>query len=884
MQLILTHENSDFDAVASQMLAHKLYPAALPMLSRRVNRNVNGFLTLYWDMLPYIRPQDWQREPVEQIILVDTHSLPNVRGVRKDSPVQVIDHHLLAEDDEPLPDNWALHQEATGATATILLEQIRAAGGTLNELEATLALLGIYEDTGSLTYDATGSRDAAMAAWLLSLGARLPLVRQFLEIPLTPDQQTLYQELQDRSEWFTVQEQTIILAQAEMTAEFTDEISSVAHRMRNALVPDVLLLAVQIGHNVQVVLRSATDRLDVGEMARSLGGGGHAKAAAALITHQGLAAVVERLRTLLNQLVQPEVKVREVMSAGVQTMLAGATVASAAQTIQRLGHEGYPVLADSGELVGLLTRRAVDRALSHELEHLEIRQVMRAGRISVTPEDSLELVQQRMIESGWGQIPVVDVATESRILGVVTRTDLINHMFKPAAAGKSNLRELMEEMLAPAVWRLLQQISTSAVAHGFPLYFVGGIVRDMLLKTRPNDIDLVVEGDAIALAETLRDEFGGRVRSHRRFGTAKWLLDDEVRCRLNGGTPAAELPDALDFVTARSEFYERPSALPEVKEGSIKLDLLRRDFTINALAIRLDGAHLGQLLDYYGGQRDLENGLIRVLHSLSFIDDPTRILRAVRLEQRLKFAIEPRTEELIGDALNMLGRTTGERIRHEIELALNEPEVAAVLRRLDELGVLRHLHPDLHWDERLALGFRQVTAYLEAPYWDAPIGPNDGLVMRFILWLLPLPAAGQRRIMSWLRVRRTTREDVLGAGRLWRRLGELPPEPRPSEVSALLAPLTGRFRLLAACHIHAAINDQPVLAALIDRYQTEWVDVHTELDGRALQALGVPRGPQIGDLLAALLAARLDGEIADEAGERAFVTGWLASAASEEEE
>ncbi|MCB0014080.1 MAG: DHH family phosphoesterase, partial [Anaerolineales bacterium] len=172
MQLILTHENSDFDAVASQMLAHKLYPAALPMLSRRVNRNVNGFLTLYWDMLPYIRPQDWQREPVEQIILVDTHSLPNVRGVRKDSPVQVIDHHLLAEDDEPLPDNWALHQEATGATATILLEQIRAAGGTLNELEATLALLGIYEDTGSLTYDATGSRDAAMAAWLLSLGAR----------------------------------------------------------------------------------------------------------------------------------------------------------------------------------------------------------------------------------------------------------------------------------------------------------------------------------------------------------------------------------------------------------------------------------------------------------------------------------------------------------------------------------------------------------------------------------------------------------------------------------------------------------------------------------------------------------------------------------------
>ena len=659
MQLILTHENSDFDAVASQMLAHKLFPAAVPLLSRRVNRNVNGFLTLYWDMLPYARPQDWQRQPVEQIVLVDTHSLPNVRGVRKDSAVQVIDHHLLGDDDSALPDNWTVHQEATGSTATILLELIRDAGGSLNELEATLALLGIYEDTGSLTYDATSPRDAAMAAWLLSLGARLPLVRQFLEIPLTPDQQALYLELQDKSEWLMVQEQTVILAQADVSAEFTDEISSIAHRMRNALVPDVLLIVVQIGGNVQVVLRSATDRLDVGEMARALGGGGHAKAAAAMLPHHTLAEVVARLHQLLQQLVQPEVKVREVMSAGVQTMSAEATVASAAQMIQRLGHEGYPVLASDGALVGLLTRRAVDRAISHELADLEIRQVMRAGRISVTPEDSLELVQQRMIESGWGQIPVVDVATESRILGIVTRTDLINHLFKPAAAGKANLRTLMEEMLAPAVWRLLQQISSNAVTLGYPLYFVGGIVRDMLLKTPPNDIDLVVEGDAIALVEALRDEFGGRVRSHRRFGTAKWLLDEAVRRRLNGGLPAAELPDALDFVTARSEFYERPSALPEVKEGSIKLDLLRRDFTINALAIRLDGAHFGQLLDYYGGQRDLENGLVRVLHSLSFIDDPTRILRAVRLEQRLNFAIEPRTEELIGDALNMLGRTTG---------------------------------------------------------------------------------------------------------------------------------------------------------------------------------------------------------------------------------
>ena len=230
------------------------------------------------------------------------------------------------------------------------------------------------------------------------------------------------------------------------------------------------------------------------------------------------------------------------------------------------------------------------------------------------------------------------------------------------------------------------------------------------------------------------------------------------------------------------------------------------------------------------------------------------------------------------------GGRQGERIRHEIELALNEPRAAAVLRRLDALGVLRHLQPDLHWNETLAAGFRQVDAYLATPFWGAPLGPNDGLVMRFILWLLPLEAASQRRIMKWLRVRRTTREDVLGAGRLWRRLSELEPAPRPSIVSQALRPFTGRSRLLAACRIHAAIHDRLALAALIDRYQLEWAAVHTELDGRALQALGVPRGPQIGDLLDVLLAARLDGDIITLADERAYVSAWLEAEAAGEEE
>ena len=203
---------------------------------------------------------------------------------------------------------------------------------------------------------------------------------------------------------------------------------------------------------------------------------------------------------------------------------------------------------------------------------------------------------------------------------------------------------------------------------GYPLYAVGGFVRDLLLAQPNFDLDLVVEGDAIRLAQELVAATGGRLRSHRRFGTAKWILPAELAGE-NG-----QLPDSLDFVTARTEFYEHPTALPTVERSSIKQDLHRRDFTINTLAVRLTPDRWGELLDFYGGREDLEDGVIRVLHSLSFVEDPTRILRAARFEQRFDFEIEPRTEELIGDALDLLDRVSAERVRHELELILAEAE------------------------------------------------------------------------------------------------------------------------------------------------------------------------------------------------------------------
>jgi tRNA nucleotidyltransferase (CCA-adding enzyme) len=880
MLLILTHENADFDAIASQLGAYKLYPHGIPLLPRRVNRNVMQFLTLYWDALPYMRPQDWQKRRIESVLLVDTQSLSSVRGLVRSPKVQVIDHHAR-HDDHP---GWVYEVEAVGATTTLLVERLQASGLTLAPEEATLLLLGVYEDTGSLTYDTTTGRDALAAAWLLEQGAQLPVVRRFLNIPLTAVQRELYDRLQTAAQWRTVHGQTIVLATAVAPPNFDDEISSVVHRLRDALSPAGLFVLVQLGNDVQLVARSSRDGVDVSEVARALGGGGHSRAAAAMIVGRSLDHISAELERLLPLAVEPSARVVQIMSFGVQTLPPTATVAEAAVLMQRYGHEGYPVVdPDRRQLIGLLTRRAVDRAISHDLGRFPVTRVMKEGAVTVRPSDSIERVQQLMLDEGWGQIPVVAESAEEATaypIGIVTRTDLLNFLFQPPPdANLPDIKRLLQEALPRPLWAMLLAVSEAAAELSMPLYFVGGVVRDLLLGYSPTDMDMVVEGDAISLVQRLQAQFGGEVHTHRRFGTGKWFVGPEIwEAIMAEFLPEAmgvggngRLPPTLDFITARTEFYEEPSALPRVTRGSIKLDLHRRDFTINTLAVRLDGAHLGELLDFYGGRKDLQQGFIRVLHSLSFIDDPTRILRAVRYEQRLGFRLEPRTAELLADGRAMLDRVTGDRIRHELELAFREQEPTAVMERLWQLGVMAEIHPALHWSVEMAAAYARVPHLLADPVWGAAQSDETPAFLYFALWLLPLSPAEQEAVMARLRVRKATREDVAAIARLLATLTMLPSDAPRSEIAFACREFLPRVQLTA----RAAVGDGR-LADWLEWYWREGVGVKTAVGGNNLRQMGLKPGPHFGLILDRLLAARLDGLISDEADERQLLAELLA--------
>lgn len=855
MYLILTHEHADFDAIASQLAVHKLVPEARPLLPNRLNRNVRHFMRLYWDALPFVEHKDLPKEHIDRAVVVDTQTLQTVRGIDKYTYVEIIDHHALRD---KLNKSWQVTVEEVGATTTLLTERIQAAHVTLTPIEATLLALGIYEDTGSLSYGTTTARDVYAAAWLLEHGAALDVLRDFLNHPLAAEQRNLYERLLENVQMLDVEGHPVVVAAASAVG-MVEEIATVAHKLRDLLDPAALFLLVQLDSHIQLVARSSVDAIDVGLIAEQFGGGGHDRAAAAVIRSKSLEEAGAALVTALRHLIRPSVTVAHLMSKGVQTLNPETTAEDAAEQMRRYGYEGFPVV-DGHRIIGLLTRRAVDRALDHGLEGIRISEIMEAGSVFVSPTDSIASLQNLMMTSGWGQIPVVDGS--SAILGVVTRTDLINHLghARQLADRRAEIAGRMEHALPPALLALVRAVGRIAKDMDLQMYVVGGFVRDLLLGLPTGDMDFVVEGDAIALTRALQRELGGRIRSHGRFGTGKWLIapEDWMRIAEQIGVAAspADLPSHIDFVSARREFYAAPTVLPEVERSSIKLDLHRRDFTINTLALSLDPHTFGQLLDFYGGESDLREKRIRVLHSLSFVDDPTRILRAVRLEQRLGFQIGPRTAELIRSATPLLERVSGDRIRHEIEFILHEARPEDALCRLAEFGVLSSLHPDLVCDDWLREKFADLRRAHDEPVWPEAGGDFDLELPYFALLTYRLAPEVINAVNQRIKVQRRTVTDLERVQQIRAAMERLSQPMTPSQIDALLDGAPDRALLPAWV---AAPNQ--TARDHIAAYARHYRHVQPATGGADLIARGLQAGPIYSRVLRALRRARLDGAI-----------------------
>jgi tRNA nucleotidyltransferase (CCA-adding enzyme) len=408
-----------------------------------------------------------------------------------------------------------------------------------------------------------------------------------------------------------------------------------------------------------------------------------------------------------------------------------------------------------------------------------------------------------------------------------------------------NVHSLMQHRLSARSLALMEKAGELAAERRLDLYLVGGVVRDILLGRDSSDLDLVVEGDAIGLAEALAKEVGGKLVVHRRFGTAK----------IRSGSLT------VDVAMARTEKYARPGALPAVRPGSILDDLVRRDFTINAMALRLSPDGPGELVDPCGGRQDLQARAIRMLHERSFIDDATRMLRAVRYEQRFGFRLEIITERLLRRHVSQLGTVSGDRIRHEVDLILHEGRPEKVLLRAGELGLLAQIHPSLTVDGRLESMFEQARQ----------VAPAPATALGYALMTRSLSVGESEDFTARLRTPRAVSSAILDSARLRERMPSLDePGLAPSAVCELLRECSPASILAGAIGADSAL-----VRERLDLYRTRWRHVRTALDGADLLKMGVPSGRRLGLTLKALHDARLDGKIESREDEIALVQRWL---------
>jgi len=428
-------------------------------------------------------------------------------------------------------------------------------------------------------------------------------------------------------------------------------------------------------------------------------------------------------------------------------------------------------------------------------------------------------------------------------------------------AVERNYSRLLEETLDAARLSLLHLVAEEATQRGLPLYIVGGSVRDLVLGRRLNDFDLIVEGEAIGLARALASKHGGKVTAHSKFGTAKWSLPQHLTPQLltpDTSTPDTSTPDTLDLISARSETYKHPAALPTVKMGGIADDLRRRDFTINALAIRLDGSHFGDLRDDLNGMDDLQKGIVRVLHPRSFIDDPTRMYRLVRYEGRHGFKIAEDTLALIPEARSLVEKLSAQRIRHELDLILDESNAVSMLRRLDELGLLAPIHPALADFNRSELANLQAN--------DPSLQNRNS---RWVLWLMHLTdheiellnerlhfTAGLLKVLRSAALLNANLAAVFGL--------------KPSQVVELLE----GYSIKALEVVSSAMQDKKIKDVLI-KYLSEWWLVQPKTTGHDLKKRGIPPGPKYTEILRRLRAAWLNGEVKTEEEEKALLDNLL---------
>ena len=877
LTVITTHINADFDALASMLAAQKLYPDALVVFPGSQEKNLRNFFIksmVYLFNMSDIKDVDLSN--LKRLVLVDTKQPSRIGKFaaildRPDIDIHIYDHHPPMSND--IKGNYEVHC-LTGATVSILTEIIKDKGIDISPDEATIMCLGIYEDTGSFTFPSTTEKDFTAAAFLLSKGANLNMVSNLISREISPEQVGILNDMIQAATRYNINGVEIVITTVS-TDNYVSDFAFLVQKMVKMENLDAIFAIARMGDKMYIVARSRIPEVDVGAIVTPLGGGGHTFAASASIKGKTLAQIEQKLTEILYSKIRPRNRAKDLMSSPVIRIGDDVSCKEAGNLLTRYNINALLVTQKhdgTEDLIGFITRQIIEKALHHGLDHIRVKEYMTTELASVAPDSGLLEIQEKIIENKQRILPVIDNGV---ITGVITRTDLLNILVgqskltsssspdllkEPVHARTRNILKFMKERLSPRIFDMLQVIGEKADELGCNAYVVGGFVRDLFLYRTNEDLDIVIEGDGIVFAKKYAKFVNARIHSYEKFGTAVIIFQDGFK---------------IDVASARMEYYKFPAALPTVEMGSIKLDLFRRDFTVNTLAIQLKPNKFGLLIDFFSAQKDIKEKSIRVLHNLSFVEDPTRVFRAIRFEQRFGFSIGKLTSGLIENAVKMdfFKRLSGRRVFAELRQILEEENPQAAIKRLDEYDLLNVAHPSIELNNHMISLLNSVKKvlswhdllFLEEPY------------MKWAVYFLALTRYCDKKTADeiCMRIELAPRYKTIFCKErfdadksiLWME------QNLPVKNSTIYKRLAV-FRIELILYMMAATKHETVKRS-ISNYVTRLRHIHTSVKGKDLKKMGIEPGPIYREILQAVLDAKLNGQLKTRNDELDFVKEYV---------
>ena len=855
MELIVGHQHTDFDGLAAMIAAKKLYPEAKAAFPGLVQDPVKDFMALYKDEVEVLYLSDIELENVSKLIIVDTankSALGELNNKLNFAEIEVVvyDHHPHS------PKDWVdfdFSQEV-GASVSILIEEIIEKNIELNPLEATICALGIYTDTGSLTYDLTHAKDAKAVSYLLKFGANLEIIRQFLEEELNVEQQKIMDNLLENRETLTIDGVEIDLFSYEMS-NYVTGLNNITEKLKDIYNLNSVFVIVKMNKKTELIGRSNDDAVNVGKICKIMGGGGHPGAGAAQLSTD-IKKVKKKLKNIIKDNIEAIEKVNSIMSTPVRTISPDTTITEAQKFMQKYGHNGV-VVCDGKKISGIFSRRDLDKVKGHNLMHAPVKGYMSKNVITVDYDAPIQKAQQLMVKYNIGRLPVIK---DKKLVGIITRSDILESYFDHETPHQyqnrygSSLVTIEKEVIditdkldffPEEVLNLLKTAGEIAEKENSKLFLIGGMIRDLMIGRDNYDLDLVLEGDLKEFLNHFSEKIDAKINFNEQFGTASINFNSKF---------------SIDFATSRKEEYLQSGALPLVERSTILEDLFRRDYTVNALALSLNPNNWAKLYDFFSAREDLEKRELRALHRFSFLDDPTRIIRGVRLASELNFSFEEETNNLIKEALKLgdFSELSPGRVFKELKVLFQNNFNYQTIELIEEFPIFKLIYADFEFKEKYKKDFWNLKENINNFY---KLGYNIDRELLFMsIFFNDIPESKYEKLNLNAKEREIFNIDVNNI------INKLTADLNKVELTTIISNLN-KEKLLYVL----SVSENEKMLENVELYYEELRDITLNIDGHDIIEMGIKPGPAIREILQKVWKKKLNKELKTEKEEKDFV-------------